>query len=76
MEPPVPIEMPLQLFAYHVQAAPLPKLPPSTDSEVELPWQINVWVAEIPVGAVDLTLTLKYAPFVVLFPQAFSIEQE
>ena len=63
--------MPLQLLVYHFHDAPVPKLPPDTDTVVELPKVTEAGFAVAEVGAVELiqfgvTLTVTETQLVVL----------
>ena len=64
---PVPNKVPPQLPEYHVQLAPVPRLPPLTVRVVLPPLQMVV-VPVIPVAAAErlLTVTVTLVPPVVL----------
>jgi len=57
---PVPTKVPPQLPEYHFQLAPVPKLPPLTDSVVLPPLQMVV-VPVMAVGAEDKLFTVTVA---------------
>ena len=68
MDEPEPSHVPPQLTLYHSHDAPLPSEPPCLDSVDDSPAQMELGLADAPVGAVDsvLTVTVTLAQPVVL----------
>ena len=59
-EVPVPIDVTKDGLSYHFQDAPVPSEPPVTVSVIEVLGQIGIiFETLIPVGAVDLDLTVR-----------------
>jgi hypothetical protein len=68
MEEPVPTSVPPQLPVYHIQLAPVPRLPPETLSVLVFPGVIvdGLAVAEVAETDVVFTLTVLLTHEVVL----------
>ena len=59
---PVPTNVPPGLPVYHFQLAPAPKLPPTVDSDTDIPGQILFLFFDALVAATDETLPLNKMP--------------
>ena len=70
IEAPVPAAVTPQPPVYQFHEAPDPNEPPDTVSVVELPGQIGLAVALIPVGVVELANTVIVTLFVAMTPHA------
>jgi hypothetical protein len=57
---------------YHCQEAPVPKLPPVTERDFDVPKQVLLNVIDTPVGAVDKLPTVTARVLTGLLPQLLS----
>ena len=52
---PVPTKVAPQSLVYHFQLAPVPKVPPTNDKVVLMPWQTVDDVADIEEGKIEVS---------------------